>query len=103
MKQKINPDIVCSISEDVVARNIEGEMLIVPLTKGIGDMEDALYTLNKTGMAIWACIDGKKKIKDIVAELSEKFEASSSELEQDVFGFADELLKRGILIESSKH
>jgi len=36
-------------SEDVVAREIEGELIIVPLAAGIGDLEDELYTLNETG------------------------------------------------------
>ena len=31
-------------SEDVVAREIEGEIIIVPLTAGIGDMEEDLYS-----------------------------------------------------------
>ena len=49
-----NPlDIIYVPSEDVVAREIEGEMIIVPIASGIGDMEDELYTLNETGKAIW--------------------------------------------------
>ena len=37
-------------SEDVVAREIEGEFIIVPLAAGIGDMEDELYSLNESGV-----------------------------------------------------
>ena len=33
-------------SEEIVAREIEGELIVVPLTAGIGDMEDELYSLN---------------------------------------------------------
>jgi hypothetical protein len=39
-------------SEDIVARVIEGELIIVPLVAGIGDLEDELFTLNETGRAI---------------------------------------------------
>ena len=52
-------DAVYAPSEDVVAREIEGELIIVPLVAGIGDMEDELYTLNETGRAIWDRLDGK--------------------------------------------
>ena len=45
-------DAVYTPSEDIVAREIEGEIIIVPLVAGIGDMEDELYTLNDTGKAI---------------------------------------------------
>jgi len=39
-------------SGDVVAREIEGEIVIAPLVTGIGDMEDELFTLNDAGKAI---------------------------------------------------
>ena len=43
---------IYSPSEDIVAREIEGELIIVPLVAGIGDMEDELFTMNDTGKAI---------------------------------------------------
>ncbi|TFG60115.1 MAG: PqqD family peptide modification chaperone, partial [Deltaproteobacteria bacterium] len=52
-------------SEDVVAREIEGELIIVPLAAGIGDLEDELYTLNETGKALWARLDGKSTLTEI--------------------------------------
>ena len=86
-------------SEDVVARDIEGELIIVPLVAGIGDMEDELYTMNETGKAIWDRLDGKKKLKDVLGELSAEFEASASEIEKDLIGLVDELVQRKILVE----
>ena len=100
---KANLDLVCIPSEDIVAREIEGEFIIVPLTSGIGDMENALYTINETGKAIWGHLDGKKSLKSIADELSAEFEAPSKEIQMDVLGFAKELLKKGILVESSKN
>jgi len=49
----ITPESVCVPSEDVVSREIEGELIIVPIASGIGDMDDELYTLNDPGRAIW--------------------------------------------------
>ena len=49
---EINIDKIYIPSEDVVARLIEGELIIVPLVAGIGDMDDELFTLNETGRAI---------------------------------------------------
>jgi hypothetical protein len=85
-------------SEDIVARNIEGELIIVPLVSGIGDMEDELYTLNETGKAIWDRLDGKKKLKDVLAELSAEFEAPAGEIEIDLIGLVEELVRRKILV-----
>ena len=85
-------------SENVVARVIEGEVLIVPLAAGIGDSEDELYTLNESGQAIWKELDGQRPLKDVVRSLADKFDAPFSDFENDVLGFATELARRGILV-----
>ena len=87
-------------SNDIVAREIEGEIIIVPLVGGIGDMEDELFTLNETGKAVWKKLDGKKSLLGVVEKLREEFEAPAEEIEQDVIGLVEELLKRKILVES---
>jgi len=99
MEAKINLDAIYSSSDDVVTREIKGELLIVPLVSGIGDMEDDIFSLNKTGKVIWERIDGKARLKDIVEDISTTFEASEGEIKRDVTGFVEELLKRKILIE----
>jgi len=86
-------------SEDIVAREIEGEIIIVPLVSGIGDMEDELYTLNETGQAIWKLLDGKKSLKLVAVELKEEFEGE--EIIRDVLGFVTELVSKRILVEAS--
>jgi hypothetical protein len=86
-------------SQDVVAREIEGELIIVPLAAGIGDMEDELFTLNKTGRAIWDRLDGQKTLQDIVTDLCAEFSAPAAAITQDVAGFTAELLKRRMLVE----
>jgi hypothetical protein len=86
-------------SEDVVAREIEGEMIIVPLTAGIGDMEDDLYTLNETGKIIWQKLDGKMNVKAVVDALLLEYEAPEGEIERDVIGLMQELLSRKMLVQ----
>ena len=100
MKSKVHLTKIYVHSEDVVAREIEGELIIVPLVSGIGDAEDELFTLNETGKAIWEKLDGKKTLKKVVEELSEEFEAPAGEIEKDVIGIGEELLKRRMLIEA---
>ncbi len=102
METKVDLEAIYSISEDVVSREIEGEILIVPLASGIGDMEDELFNLNESGKAIWQRLDGQKNLKEVVEELSQEFEAPKEEIEQDVKGFMEELLKRGMVVDVSK-
>ena len=102
MEVKVGLESIYAPSEDVVAREIEGELIIVPLVAGIGDMEDELFTLNETGRAIWDRLDGQKSLKDVVEELYAEFEAPAGEIERDVMGFVEELLKRRMLVEISR-
>ncbi|MBW1701970.1 MAG: PqqD family protein [Deltaproteobacteria bacterium] len=102
MDIKISLDNAYAVSEDVVAREIEGEIIIVPLVAGIGDMEDELYTLNETGKAVWERLDGQKVLREVVEDLSSQFEASAKDIREDVTGFVAELVKRKILVEVSE-
>jgi hypothetical protein len=95
-------DTIYQPSEDVVYREIDGESIIVPLTAGIGDMEDALFSLNETGKVIWKKLDGARSLKTVIGELAREFEATQSELEPDVLGFVEELLSRGMLVEENE-
>ena len=86
-------------SDDVVAREIEGEIIIVPLVAGIGDIEDELFTLNETGKAIWDKLDGRRSLADVVAELTPEFEeAEDGAIERDVLGLVAELVERKLLV-----
>jgi hypothetical protein len=86
-------------SDDVVAREIEGELIIVPLVAGIGDMEDELFSLNETGKAIWDLLDGKRDLDGVISILTENYDSTPNEITQDVFGLVDELVKRRMLVE----
>jgi coenzyme PQQ biosynthesis protein PqqD len=99
MMENIHNDTVFTISEDVVAREIEGELIIVPLVAGIGDLEDELFTLNETGKAIWKQIDGKNNVETIIANLMQVYKAEREEIEQDVLGLVAELAKRKMVVE----
>lgn len=102
MEKKLTLDAVCTRSNDVVFREIEGELIIVPLVAGIGEEEDELFTLNETGRAVWQKLDGRRSLKDVVAELRADFKAPPDVIEKDVLGLAAELLKRKMLVKASK-
>jgi coenzyme PQQ biosynthesis protein PqqD len=102
LSEKVKREDIYAPSDEIVARNIESELIIVPLTAGIGDMEDELFTLNESGKAIWEKLDGNKSVDDIVSELSEQYEAEPGEIEKDVTGLLEELLKRKIISRKNK-
>ncbi|MCK4764307.1 MAG: PqqD family protein [Candidatus Aminicenantes bacterium] len=94
MVEKIELDAVYEISQDIVVREIEGELVLVPLAAGIGDMEDDLFSLNETGKAIWNSLDGKKSLTAVAQMLEEKYDSPAGVIEEDVGGLIQELVKR---------
>jgi hypothetical protein len=90
---------VLAPSDDIVIREIDGKVLLIPLTSGIGDIEHALYTLNKTGLIIWRKLNESKTLEDVVGEIRKEYVGNKAIVEQDVLGFARELFVRGFLIE----
>lgn len=95
---KITLASVCSPSEDVVARVIEGELIIVPLAAGVGDMEGELYSMNETGREIWDNLDGKRSLGQIAVDLAAGYDAPLEEIEADILGLVSELARRNMLL-----
>ena len=95
---KVNLRAAYRPSGNIVARTIDGRLIIVPLTAGVGKLDDDLYTVNETGKEIWDLLDGKRTVKDIAVRLAERFEASLEEIEADVEALVGELLDRRILV-----
>ncbi len=89
-------------SEDIVSREIDGEIIIVPLVAGIGTAEEELFTLNETAKVIWRKLDGKRRLGEIVNELSTRYRTPTEVVKKDVVGLVRELLKRKMLTEASK-
>jgi hypothetical protein len=100
METKVELEKIYKPSEEVVAREIEGLMILVPLTAGIGDLEDELYSLNETGKAVWKALDGQNSLREVADSLAESFDAGLGEIEADVAGLVEELVKRKMVVES---
>ncbi len=101
MGEEVRIDGVYKPSEDIVVREIEGELIIVPLTSGIGDLEDELFTLNETGRAIWSRLDGRASLGDIARSLASEYEGDPKTMAEDVSGLAGELLRRRMIVDVS--
>lgn len=93
----VNIEAVYIPSEEIVTREIEGELIIVPLTAGIGDMEDELFSLNEIAKEIWNLLDGRP-LKKVVEELHSQYDPTDK-IQEDVQGLIGELLKLKIVQE----
>jgi hypothetical protein len=93
---------VYKVSDDVVAREIAGELVLIPISANVGDLESEVYTLNETGHAIWDNLDGVRNLGEITGVLSSIYEASEDgTVGEDVIGLASVLYERGLIVDVS--
>ncbi|RLB87812.1 MAG: hypothetical protein DRH26_14825 [Deltaproteobacteria bacterium] len=97
MQKKINMNSTYARSPDVIARQIEDEYIIIPLVGGIGNIDDCLFSMNKTGKKIWDMLDGIKSLNGIVGDLILEYDIQKDQAKKDVKGFLQELFDRQIV------
>jgi hypothetical protein len=91
-------DSICRVSEDIVVREIEGEVIIIPLTSDIGDSGDELYSLNGVGHTIWDKFDGIISLGEILDVIQQDFEGNADQIKEDIIGFTKELIRMKLVI-----
>ena len=94
----VSRDAVYKPSDDLVVREIDGQIIIVPIGTGIGDLEDELFALNDTARAVWAKLDGTHTVSSVVDELARQYAAPAEEIDADVVGLLEELLTRRMVV-----
>ena len=60
---------------NMVFRDIEGEMILVPIRRRTADLE-SIYTLNETGSRIWELIDGQHTLREIRDVIAQEYEVT---------------------------
>jgi len=98
MEASIDLDGIYIPSDDIVARQIEDQLIIVPVSLNVIDFEDSIYTFNSTGRDIWSRLERKVQICTIIEELSKDYSASKQTITEDVLGLLKELLKKKIVL-----
>jgi hypothetical protein len=70
-------------NRDVVSRQIEGELVIVPIRRGVGDL-NSLYTLNPVGSVLWDFMTEGHTLPELVGRVCEEFEVNASQAQEDI-------------------
>jgi hypothetical protein len=84
-------------SESVVSRVIAGETLIVPISKGVGDLA-SIYSLNPVATTIWDAISCPRSKREILQVIASEFESESAEIERDLETFLGEMESVGLVM-----
>lgn len=83
-------------NKDFMIRTIAGESVLIPVGQATQKF-NGLITLNDVAAFIWEQIDCCSNREEIVDKVLEKFDVSEEEACQDVMGFTDELILRGMM------
>jgi coenzyme PQQ biosynthesis protein PqqD len=83
---------VVVISDKIVTRETEGELVVVLPEKG------KFVVLNATGAEMMQLADGERTLAEIAAEIADRFDADLSRVQTDVLNFARDLASRDVLI-----
>jgi hypothetical protein len=84
-------------NQEVVSRKIEGELIIVPIRSGVGDL-NSLYTLNPVGSVLWDFMAEKHTVGEMVNRVCGEFEVTEAQAELDIETFLDSLLEEKLVL-----
>ena len=82
---------------DVVAREIAGEHLLVPVRSGIAAI-DSLYTCNAAGAFLFSRLDARTDVAALARALVAHFEVEESDALKDALAFLSDLRASGLVI-----
>lgn len=83
-------------NREVVSRQIEGELIIVPIRHGVGDL-NSLYTLNQVGLVLWDFMQAEHTVPEMMYRVCEEFEVTPAQAQNDICEFLDSLLEEKLI------
>jgi hypothetical protein len=83
-------------NQEVVSRQIDGELIIVPVRRGVGDL-NSLYTVNPVGCLLWDFMAEGHTLPEMAARVCEEFEVSSTQAMQDIESFLDSMMQEQLV------
>src|SRR6202166_2339551 len=82
-------------NRDVVSRQIEGELIIVPIRRGVGDL-NSLYTLNPVGSILWDYMAESHTVPEMVNRVCDEFDVTSIQAQADIQEFLSSMLEENL-------
>ena len=92
MQETISLSSKVQINEDIVSRNLQGQIVLLNLKT------DLYCGLDHVGAKIWHLLNKHKSLKDILNELVKEYDVSEAQCTEDLLNFVG-MLKEKDLIE----
>jgi len=82
---------------NIVARQIAGEMILVPIRQNVGDLE-SIYLLNETALVAWQLFDGAHTLAEVRQQIIQEYDVDEDQAGQDLLELAAHLERVGALV-----
>lgn len=86
-------------STSIVSREIAGETVVVPICRGIGDL-DFVYTFNALGTQLWRLLEKSRTEPELVAWVAEQYDVDETQAREDVRSFLTDLQEVGLVTQA---
>ena len=86
----MNINELADIKPHFVSRKIGNELILVPLTGNIAQMNE-MFTLNETGKTIWENMDQVKSVDQLKQIILDEFDIDETTAENDIENFLTQL------------
>jgi len=92
----ISVDVRFVRSHDVVTRKIQGELIIVPIRRGVGEL-NSLFTLNPVAAVLWDFMNEGHTVGEMVERVCDEFEVAATQAQRDIEAFLDSLMQEQLI------
>ena len=86
--------------EEIIARQIVGEMILVPIRGTLADMQ-RIFALGSVAEYIWGYLDGEHSLEEILSGILDNFHVEKNQADTDLKVFISELLETGLVTETT--
>ena len=83
-------------STSIVSREIGGETIVVPICRGVGDL-DSVYTFNAVGTYLWRLLAESRTEPELAGWVARQFAVSEDQALADVRSFLADLREVGLV------
>jgi len=83
-------------SASIVSREVAGETIVVPICRGVGDL-DSVYTFNSVGKNLWHLLEQGRTAEELANWVATHYEVSAEQATADVQSYLAELQEVGLV------
>jgi len=83
-------------NSSLVSREVAGETIVVPICKGVGDL-DSVYTFNSVGRSLWRLLENGHSTEELADWVATHYEVDVNQALADVQCYLAELQEAGLI------